>query len=625
MVISSAFFTPEKLKKLADWKLLLFLVLFLNVKLAVKIPAIALIYLLQFNFKFGFSFKNSRLPLFYLLAIVISVLNWVISMHYLNLNYNLVLLTGIGFWVLCILAMHQVKLFVENNDTEIIHRTIVIFFIINAILSFCNLAVIIFETGAINPYTYQGQYQKYFIGTGDYIRGITFDTSTTNAVLNALGVIYFLSKKNAAMLLVCMAVMLFTGSNFTNILLLACFAVLFIFKSSRDQKSLIAICIMFLLVFMVKISPQNYMYVHETVVNTLRLKTVPPPVTKPKLHLPITLMPDSLLTAHQRKEKIAQRYIDSIYVLRHPVIRKKVVTISPAIANDTIATAKVNQEQATVITPLPSNAKDSTTLATTPVSDSQVAAAALVAVRHKKSVNVTPAIANTLILPPTILKTEAGRPLIPKPDINSRPYQHIADTSDYQKRLLAFIGMHKPSLPLSAQDNYKATLPGKVISWVQTLHFLALHPFKIIMGDGIGNFSSKLAFRASGLGFAGGYPKKYIYLDPDFLSNHLDVYLNFFSKKTDFHSLTNNPDSVYDQLLAEYGLLGLIAFMIWYLGYFLKYYKKLTYGLPILLMVLALFFIEYWFEQLSILVFFELLLLLNIKETSSKTLLANAH
>jgi hypothetical protein len=576
MLSGTTFFDLKKLKNLADWKLLLFLVLFLNVKLAVKIPAIALIYLLQFDFKFGFSLKNSRLPLFYLLAIAIAVLNWVISMNYLNFNYNLVLLTGVGFWVLCILAMHQVKLFVENNDTETIHRTIVAFFILNAVLSFCNLAAIIIETGSINPYTYQGQYQKYFIGTGDYIRGITFDTSTTNAVLNALGVIYFLTKKNAVMLLVCMAVMLFTGSNFTNILLLTCFTVLFIFKSSRDQKSLIALCMMFLVVFMVKISPQNYLYVHETVKNTLRIKTAHPvPLKRPRLYLPITLMPDSLLTADEKKEKIAKQYIDSMYVVNHKVRHSEAVVSAAPISRNKIATSA----NATTLSP-PS---------------------------------------------PPILKTEGGRPLVSTPDINTKPYQHIVDTSDYQKSLLAFIGTHKTSLPLSAQNNYKTPLPGKVISWLQTLNFFVSHPFKVIMGDGIGNFSSKLAFRASGLGFAGGYPQKYIYLDPDFLSNHLDVYLNFFSKKTDYHSLSNNPDSVYDQLFAEYGLLGLIAFVIWYLGYFLKHYKKLTYGLPILLMVLALFFIEYWFEQLSILVFFELLLLLNIKETSSKTILAHAH
>src|ERR1700744_503729 len=154
MLISTAI-DFNRLKKLADWKLLLFLVLFLNVKLAVKIPAIALICLLQFNFKFGFRFKNSRLPLFYLLAIAIAVLNWLISTNYFNLNYNIVLLTGIGFWALCILAIHQIKLFVEQGEVETIHRTIIIFFILNAAISFCNLAIIIWETGSINPFTYQ--------------------------------------------------------------------------------------------------------------------------------------------------------------------------------------------------------------------------------------------------------------------------------------------------------------------------------------------------------------------------------------------------------------------------------------------------------------------------------------
>ncbi|MDB5154784.1 MAG: hypothetical protein JWR54_3535 [Mucilaginibacter sp.] len=563
MVVSTTSFSFKKLKSLADWKLLLFLVLFLNVKMAVKIPAIALIYLLQFNFKFGFSLKNSRLPLFYLLAIAIAVLNWVISRNYLNINYNIVLLTGIGFWVLCILAMHQVKLFVENNDTETIHRTIVIFFIINAVLSLCNLALIIFETGAINPYTYQGQYQKYFIGTGDYIRGITFDTSTTNAVLNALGVIYFLTKKNAIMLLVCMAVMLSTASNFTNMVLLGVLALIFVFKSSRDQKSLIVACMVFLVVFMVKISPQNNTYVAENLKRAFHLGAANQQMpVRPKLGMPITLMPDSLLTTDQKKWKVAQRYTDSVYVANH--------------------TQAANRQAKKTLQPVRRPAE-------------------------------------------TVLKTESGRIFISKPDINTMPYQHVIDTTPYQRLLLAFIDSRKASLPLSGQDNFKLSLPGKAIGWLQTLHFLQQHPSKIFTGDGMGNFSSKLAFRASGLGFAGGYPQKFIYLDPDFLSNHLDVYLNFFSKKTDVHSLANNPNSVYDQLLAEYGILGLTAFLIYYLGFFLKRYKQLTYGLPILLVVLSMFFIEYWFEQLSILIFFEMLLLLNIKETSSKTTVKYAY
>jgi len=551
----------RKLRKLADWRLLLFLVLFLNVKMAIKVPAITLIYLLQFNFKFGFSLKKSRLPLFYLLAIGIALLNWIISRNYFNINYDIVLLTGIGFWVLCILAMHQVKLFVENNDTETIHRTIVVFFIINAVLSLLNIAAIVWKTGYLNPYTYQGEFQKYFISTGDYIRGLTFDTSTTNAVLNAFGCVYFLTKKNAPMLLLCMVVMLLTASNFTNVILLLCFAILFIFKSTRDQKSLIAVCIMFLVVFMVKVSPQNYIYAHEAVKNTLHPNVIHKPVLTQKPNLPITLMPDSFLNADQRKEKIAQKFIDSNYAVHH----RPVVVRNPAVSG------KVVQAR------------------------------------------------------PYLTKTESGRIIVPKPDINTHPYQHIADTNDYQRLLLGFIVTHKASLPISSQAHYKPNVPGKITSTLQTLHFLLGHPLKLVTGDGIGNFSSKLAFRVSGLGFAGGYPHKYIYLAPDFLSNHLDVYLNYFSKNTDQHSLSNSPDSVYDQLLAEYGLFGLIVFFVWYIWYFLKHYKILTYGLPILLMVMAVMFIAYWFEQLSILVFFELLLLLDIKEHTPKTLIKNAY
>jgi len=478
----------RKLRKLADWRLLLFLVLFLNVKMAIKVPAIALIYLLQFNFKFGFSFKNSRLPSFYLLAIGIALLNWIIGRNYLNINYDIVLITGIGFWVLCILAMHQIKLFVEKNDTETIHRTIIIFFIINAALSFLNIAAIIWETGYFNPYTYQGQFQKYFISTGDYIRGLTFDTSTTNAILNAFGCIYFLTKKNAGMLLLCMAVMLLTASNFTNMILLLCFAILFIFKSTRDQKSLIAICIMFLVAFMVKVSPQNYIYTHEVVKNTLHLNVIHKSAP-PKPNIPITLMPDSLLNADQRKQKTAQKYIDSDYVIHHQ-----------------------------------------------PVAPSKTSA--------QKPVVVANAVQPYKLVQPAPIQTQGGRIILPKPDINTRPYQHIADTNDYQRRLLSFIGNHKSDLPISSKENYKPNLPGKATSTMQTLHFLTGHPLKLITGDGIGNFSSKLAFRVSGLGFAGGYPHKYIYLDPDFLSNHFDVYLNYFSKNTSQHSLSNSPDSV---------------------------------------------------------------------------------
>jgi len=532
----------NKLKNWADWKLLLFLVLFLDVKMGVKVIAIILIYLLQPDFKFGFSLKSSRLPLFYPLVIFIAIFNWLINRN-LSINYDLVLLTGIGFWVLCILAMHQVKLSIEGKDTETINRTIVLFFALNALISFLNLAFIIYQTGHFNPYTYQGQYQKYFIGTGDYIRGLTFDTSTTNAVLNAFGVIYFLSKKNAVMLLVCMAVMLFTGSNFLDMVLLAILAIIFLFKSTRNQKSLIVVCLMFIVVFMSQVSPQNYIYVHETIKSNFfprPIHTIPP--VKPLPY--ITMRPDSTLTPEEKRQKIAQGHLDSVYIATHPH-------------------------------PAP----------------------------HKE-------------YPITM---ETGRIITPGVNTNLREYQHVSDTTAYQRQLLGFIKAHKAELPISSGVIAAGNKPGKFVEIKQTMDFFRQRPYKLLTGDGAGNFSSKLAFRACAIGFAGGYPSKFTYLSPDFLSNHLDVYLDYFSKKSDYHSLTNDPGSVYDQLLTEYGLIGIVGFMIWYLGYFLKNYRKLTYGIPIMIILLAALCIGYWFEQLSVILFFEVLLLLNIKENSSKT------
>ena len=115
---------------------------------------------------------------------------------------------------------------------------------------------------------------------------------------------------------------------------------------------------------------------------------------------------------------------------------------------------------------------------------------------------------------------------------------------------------------------------------------------------------------------AGSYPEKFTYISNDFLNNHLNLYLNYFSKDMELHSLINSPDSAYDQLISEYGLAGIFSFILFYTGFFVKHIRKLTYGIPLLLIMLGAFGVEYWYEQLSVVILFELLMLLaNIKET----------
>ncbi len=543
LIEDKMFYSPRNLNfkrvlNAVDWQLLVFLTLFLDVKLAVKFFAILVIYLLRFNFRFKFSFKNSRLPLFYPAIIGIAFIGLVLNYTADGLNYLPVFFMGLTFWALCLLAIHQVKLAVEKNDTEVIHRTILAFFIINAAISLLNIGMIIWETGALNPYRYQGDYQKYFIQTGDYIRGVTLDTSTTNAVINGFGVIYFLVKKNSLMVLVCMAIMLLTGSNFTNLALMIVLMAMFIFKTNRDQKSVIVVCTVLLAIFMAKVSPQNDLYTYQTIKNVVKPPTLPPVTQMGAVSKP-SLSPEEL------RRQTAQNYLDSVK-----------------------SKNQANQPQ-------------------------------------KSPARIIPSVGK-------------GRYIVPGPDINTPPFQTATDTDSEQRQLLAFIGTHKSELPISSKNSFSYGLPGKGIAFLQTLNFLQHHPLKMIAGDGIGNFSSKVAFKATGLGLEGGYPAKYIYISNDFISNHLDVYLNFFSKKSELHSLANSPSSVYDQLLAEYGVLGVLAFCIFYLGFFIRQYKYLSYGLPVLALMLAVFFIDYWFEQLSVIVFFELLLLLNIKENKLK-------
>ena len=542
MAITLANFHFKNALKNIDLKLLTFLVLFLNVKLQVKIPAIILMYLLQFDFKFGFSFKNSRLPLFYLLVIGIACINLFITGNYSAPNYLTSFFIGVGFWVLCLLAIHQVKLSVDSTEVNTLHNTVLAFFIINAVFSFFTIAHIMLETHSLNPYRYQGQYQKYFIGTGDYIKGLTFDISTTNAVLNAGGVIYFLIRKNPVMLLVCMVVLLLTGSNFVNIALMLILAFIFLFKSGKNQKSLIVICLMLLVVFLSQISPQSNGYVFETVKNTIH----PPVITAQTAAAPGRK--SAVISADSIKRNFARHYLDSVQLQ--------------------LSVFKLAAHQVDLFKNLP--------------------------------------------------KTDAGHIVLVPADINTRPYQTPTDTPAEQHTLLAFINTHKDALPISKQNVMFLSKPGKAIGLMQSLKFLQQHPAKILSGDGIGNFSSKLAFRTTGLGFAGSFPLRLVYISKEFLTNHLDLYLNFFSKRTGLHSLTNSPFSVYDQLLAEYGVLGLLAFAIFYAGFFLREYKKLTYGIPLFALLLAVFFIDYWFEQLSVIIVFELLLLLNVKENTNQ-------
>lgn len=525
-----------------DWRLLLFLILFLNVKLLIKTGIVVLFFAWERNFRFGFRLKNSRLPLFYLLLIAIGLLNWILLRRWTNTDYLLVTATGIFFWLFCILAIHQVKLAVERNRIETLEKTVLVFFLLNAAVSLAVYLGIIIETGHINPYRYQGNFQKYFIGTGDYIKGISFDTSSTNAVLNAAGVIWFLQHQRFRMALLCMAVLLLTGSNITNLLLCAVLLFIFIFQSNRNQKSIIIVCLLMLVVFLTKISPQNSNYLVDTWEKMLHGNYKRNFVQKKSIR--ITERPDSTLSPDEMREKTAQRYLDSLNRL-------------------------------------------------------------LLAAEEKKT-----GLLQMAVLPEKFIE----KPLIPKDSIHTPRFQHRPDTTATQKEMIAFIASQANEVKMASSKQSGSRLPGKIQAYAQTLRFMKQHPVRIPLGCGIGNFSSKLAFRATAMNIAGGYPRSRQYISKDFKENHLDLFLYYFTNRDDLHSVINSPNAAYDQLLGEYGLAGLLAFLFSYLLFFWRRIARKSYALPLLLLLLGTLAVEYWFEQLSVVLLFELLFFLNHKE-----------
>ena len=134
----------------------------------------------------------------------------------------------------------------------------------------------------------------------------------------------------------------------------------------------------------------------------------------------------------------------------------------------------------------------------------------------------------------------------------------------------------------------------------------------------MGNFSSKLAFRSAALNIAGGYPLRFRYISQDFKSNHLALFLRFFTSDRENHSIINTPNATYDQLITEYGLVGFLGFVFLYLLFFIKNHHRLSFGIPVFLIMAAAFFTDYWFEQLSIVIIFEFLMFLNMAENNQK-------
>lgn len=533
-----------------NWTLLVFLVLMLNVKLAIKVIAILFILITNFKSITRINLRHQRLIFFYAAIIFIACINYVLQIRQATVNYSLAAFFGLSLWIMAAVAGFFVFTIIQKDTSERLHRTVELFFLLHIAAIGINLLLIVIETGALNPYTYKGMNQKYYISTGDFIRGIGFDSPVCTAMISAFGLLYFLYRQRFLFSLLAMGSLLLIGSNLTNLFLLVILVFTFFFKTSRVQKSFIALYIVLFIVFVTQVSPQNNEYMGRFAYKMLgKTYDLPKKNTSPDF---IKKQPDSLLSFDQRREKIAKLFIDSLS-----------------------ATAAYLKNRSTFL--------------------------------GKNNINAYYA----------VLRFSEAKPPSEK-EIIFNNYRASELTVGKINRYHEFFAEHYQGDSLILTDKYNWNRPGKWVAGEQVVNFLREHPAKIPLGAGIANFSSRTAFKATGLDIAGSYPQQYSYISPLFLDNHLFLYIFYHAQPQPKHAAENTPDSTYYQLLGEYGVVGMLAFLLLYFGYFIKRLPRSGYSIPLLLLLLMAFSVEYWFEQLSIVVLAELLFFLAIADSAKQ-------
>jgi hypothetical protein len=456
--------------------------------------------------KWGLSWKHSRLPLFYILIIILEFIKYLFITRIFSQNYTLVFCLGILQWTFSLLAIHHLKLVIERDKSTTVEHTIRAFYLLNFAVSLFFLALLIFHPIWLSFWGQGKDISFSDPSAGDAILGISFDSSTMNATINCLGLIYFLYKKDYLFSFICLSIIIFCTSNVSFIIILGALVLMVITVRSNRLRINSAVAAFALVFLYLAASASNRLYIHD--------------------------------------------YFVQLYILnKNPDLRFK--NGKRILKNGNIHSPHLSQQDS---------------------------------------------IRNIYSFDRNKLKIAISQ---------------LFSLED-QFKILESPGDSTTYLSLSNED--LDTKPGKLISFFQTYNYLKNSPGRAYFGAGIGNFSSKLAFRAAGTKIIGSYPEKYVYSSPAFRYNHLRTFNYYISGYAGRHSIMNFPFSVYNQIFGEYGLAGAFLFIVFYLGYFIARYRRLSYGRYMIIVLLGFFLFEYWFEYFSLVVIFELFMLLNIKE-----------
>ncbi|HRO76251.1 MAG TPA: hypothetical protein PLP27_08910 [Crocinitomicaceae bacterium] len=585
-----------------DVWLLLAMLLILNVSTTFKLAGLLVLFLYKPTILKSIKLKN--FPIFYLIMIGIIIIQTAISLfdfHPTILKINLI---SSIIWGVSLFALIQINRIVSDTDFKKIQNTVVALFLTNAFFSGFKMIEIMFEIDSINPYTYDGLVLNPLTGismyggaTGDYIGGVFGTHSLHNAFFNLFGVVYFLLNRKYLISIICLAVLLMTTSNLAVLILFSILGSILLFHRIKAVKYVILLFLLVIATFYTKVSPNNFEYAQKMLQTSEKGDTDNPILKKIKA---------------KNEEEIKNQKIAKYIAYR--IANDKTISKPPK------PNVKNNQPKKTTKEPKKSQ-ESAKSLNDIVIADNKE----VLVEELGKNAKDLDSVLERFGIPENSTNKEYDEIII-----HNNQNKTDALTANKLNQFKTDLHAYHTNLKNKVMDTYKDSInlipppnlqkyPGKVISYIETLQYLTSSVTHFIIGSGAGQFSSKVAFGISGFSVGEGGEKRTLnkqvdYISNDFKENHLKLFSYYWLKDPGEHSISTEPFSAYNQIAGEYGILGIIAFVVGYLLFFFKRFRQFTAGKYLLIMMLLMLLTDYWFEHLNVIIIFELLMFLDLKK-----------
>ncbi len=500
----------------------------------------------------NFKFKKDGIFYFYFLMAGLAVINFVFVSGDYSYAHLMVLLSGSLIWMACLLCYHQLRLSVDTLDSGKLIKTLEVLTLLNFLVSMFDVVKVMLITKTINPYT-QVSPPPYGISSGDLIGGVYGGMHLVNTIICSLLLVFFVYRGSLLFVVLSLIPFLLTGSNLGTFILGGSLLMMAFLKRGIAFKNYAFFCLAFISLFYIKITPDNQRYMASVL--TKATKQLFGKKEQKQIIDSIAVKADTMLIKH-----------DSL-----PLVLAAVKPLKKELSKEDLIIQYITYRKK---------------------------------ILHLQLEEKQAVIDSSLIRRMSVVRKR-------KEDLAIKLNDYVFFRRDSVARSKSNMAMFEYGR-LKKFDLDRES--GKITSFKQTGAYLSGDIKHALFGAGIGSFSSRLAFITSGIVDDSRLLMALPHYETEaFKNNHKAIFKYLMYRDDETHSITNLPFCWYNQLLGEYGLLGLLVFCVFYCFYWLKRFKQLRYGRYLLVAMFGFFFFDYWYERVSVMVIFELLMLLDLK------------